>query len=289
MLTRTHQLSQASHDSLKALLETCQRVDASQIPVYPHLLKTYRPGPPSLLFHNDKQELIGFLALFHFYPNAAEVACLVHPTHRKQGIAHTLWHIMCNEIQTLHLPLNDSIVSSPSDTHKPWLEKQGFCFQYTEYSMRRALPYPDSIPSSTLIIRQACHDDIPALCLLDAMCFNRNRPNPTARFKSLFLTPNTQVFVAFDNQNLIGQVHLIFEDNNVRLTDLAIHPTYQHQGFGRILFLYALDIAYKQHYQELILTVEKQNQSARCLYQNTGFKIYNAVDYYKRAFSLDRF
>jgi ribosomal protein S18 acetylase RimI-like enzyme len=288
MLTRMHQLSQASYDTLKTLLEACQRVDVSHVPVYPHLLKTYRPGPPSLLFHNDKQELVGFLALFHFYPDAAEIACLVHPEYRNQGMAHTLWHIMCHEIKNRYLGLKYSIVSSPSDTHQSWLKKHGFCFQYTEYSMKRALPYPDSIPASTLTFRQASYDDIQDLCVLDAACFNPNRPNPTARFKAL-LSSNTRVFAAFDADKLIGQVHLIFEETKVRLTDLAIHPTYQHQGFGRVLFLYALRVAYEQHYRELRLNVEKQNHPARCLYEKAGFQIYNAVDYYKRAFSLDRF
>lgn len=78
MITTTHQLSQPTLTSLQALLNACRATDNATIPVYPHLLEAYRPGPASLLYY-DQEQLIGFLALFYFYADAAEVALVVHP------------------------------------------------------------------------------------------------------------------------------------------------------------------------------------------------------------------
>ncbi|MCH9756518.1 MAG: GNAT family N-acetyltransferase [Gammaproteobacteria bacterium] len=288
MITKTHQLDQPSLIALQTLLDACRTTDGAVIPIYPHLLEVYRPGPPSLLYYAEEQ-LIGFLAFFHFYPDAAEIALLTHPAHRKQSIAKNLWEIMCQTAYTIHPPLKHLIVSSPKGKNQAWFNQHGFQFEHTEYDMICTPYVPKHNHQPTHTIRQANSDDIKALHTIDHACFNPNRVNPIERIEKLLTTPNLKIFIMFHKKKLVGQVHLIFEAQQVRLTDLAVLPHMQRQGFGQDLLSYCLKYTHKQQHHKMTLNVAAKNQHALRLYQNIGFQIYNAVDYYKRGFSLDRF
>lgn len=300
MLTTTHQLSQANLSALQILLNTCQAIDGSSIPIYPHLLHLYRAGPPSLLYYQEKQ-LIGFLALFHFYPDAAEVALLVHPNYRKKGIAKHLWQTMIEVTETLVPPLQSLIISTPSALKQPWLKHYAFQHSNTEHEMRCTDYMPParhlserphaSNPhtSNTYTITQANPKDIEFLHRIDSVCFNTDRPNPFDRIKQLLATKNLKIFLISYQQQPIGQVCLIFEKQQIRLTDLAILPHMQHKGFGQALLVHCLNHVNQYQPKQITLTVAADNHPALHLYQHMGFQIYNTVDYYKRPFSLDRF
>jgi ribosomal protein S18 acetylase RimI-like enzyme len=288
MLAATHQLSQPSLNALEALLNACQTADNAVVPVYPHLLACYRPGPASLLYYKDKQ-LVGFLALFHFYPKMAEVALFIHPTYRKRGLAQTLWATMCQNIQSHGLLLEHLIVSTPKGINQPWFNQHAFFFESTEYEMTRT-PYVANHPHAiTYSIEQASLHHINTLHHIDSTCFNPNRAEPIQRLKKLLATPNIKIFLMLHHKQIIGQVHLIYKKNQIWLTDFAIMPHMQHQGFGQALLEFCLKNAHEAHQKKICLTVAAKNQVAFHLYQNLGFQIYNAIDYYKRGFSLDRF
>ncbi len=288
MITHTHQLSESALNALQSLLNTCQENDKASIPVYPHLLAAYRPGPPSLLYYQQKQ-LIAFIASFHFYPKAVEIALLVHPAYRRQGIAKQLWSEMSQKIQSSLPPLTDSIVSSPHQLNQIWFKQHHFQFEHTEYDMHCTPYIPNHTHQHTDRIEQATHDDLKALHTIDHACFNPNRPDPIERLTKLLQTPNIKIFLMHHQEEIIGQVHLVFEKDRVRLTDLAVLPHVQQKGFGQALLSYCLKYAYENHSKKITLTVAAKNQHALHLYQNVGFQIYNAVDYHKRGFLLDRF
>lgn len=280
MLTRTKQLDKASLVALQSLLSACQKIDGHSIPVYPHLLAEYRPGPSSLLYY-DKGILVGFLAIFHFHPDACEIALLVDPAHRTQGLATALWGTMLPSVRAIRPAIQYFIISTPSGLHQAELAQHAFEFQHSEYDMAYSNDAPCTMPETPLTIRRAEHDDIPSLCIIDKACFNPNRQQAALRFERALDNPNVHVFVAEHHHQIIGQVHLTFEDTQARLTDLAVLPALQKQGFGHALIAHCLLDAYKLKQYRVVLVVAAQNQRALLLYQNLGFKTYNAVDYYK--------
>jgi len=281
MLTRTQQLTKTSLEHLQLLLESCQQQDGSIIPVYPHLLIEHRAGPASLLYY-DEDKLRAFLAVFHFHPDTCEMALLVDPAYRRQGLATALWGTMLPRIQTILPSVKHVIISTPSSLNQVQLEQHAFCFQHSEYDMACLNNTPSSIPNVPLTIRPADHTDIPSLCLIDKACFNPNRPNAALRFENTLNNPNVRLFVASHGHQIMGQVHLTLEKTGARLTDLAVLPAQQQQGFGQALVVHCLNYTHKHHQHRVTLVVAAQNKHALQLYQNLGFKIYNAVDYYKK-------
>lgn len=288
MLLTTHQLSQSNLKALKALLSACQMNDNAVIPVYPHLLKCHRQGLSSLLFY-QKSKLIGFLACFHFYPDAAEIALLIHPEYRQQGIAKTLWETMLPQLPMLYPDLRYLIISTPQGLNQTWFKQHHFHFENTEYNMTCTPYIPETPQQQAYTIKTADSHDINQLYLLDHTCFNTDRPDPIQRITKLLETPNIKILLLCHQQRVIGQVHLVLKKHQVWITDFAIRPDMQQQGFGEALLSYCLKYIHKHHPKKIHLTVSNQNQSALHLYQNMGFQIYNAVDYYKRGFSLDSF
>jgi len=280
MLTRTKQLDKASLIALQSLLGACQKTDGHIIPIYPHLLVEHRPGPSSLLYYDDGM-LVGFLAIFHFHPDTCEITLLVDPTHRKQGLATALWDTMLPSVHAIRPSIKYLIVSAPSGLHQAALEQHAFCFQHSEYDMEYSNNAPCIMPDTPLTIRPAEHTDIPSLCIIDKACFDPNRRQAALRFERTLNNPNIHVFVAEHQHQIVGQVHLTFDDMQARLTDLAVLPALQKQGFGHALIAHCLLDAYKHHQHRVVLVVAAQNQRALQLYQNLGFKTYNAVDYYK--------
>jgi ribosomal protein S18 acetylase RimI-like enzyme len=280
MLSRTKQLDQTSLIALQSLLTACQKIDGHTIPVYPHLLAEHRSGPSSLLYY-DEGMLVGFLAVFHFHPHACEVALLVDPTYRKQGIATALWKTMLPSVQAIRPSLRYLVISTPNNFNPSALKQHALYFQHSEYDMEYLSNTPCILPDTPLTIRPAEQTDIVNLCIIDKACFNPNRQHPELRFMRSLDNPSIHVFVIEHTDQIIGQVHLTFEKTQARLTDLAVLPVWQRQGFGQALIAHCLNYACKHHQNRITLVVAAQNQHALQLYQNLGFKIYNAVDYYK--------
>jgi ribosomal protein S18 acetylase RimI-like enzyme len=280
MLSRTQQLDQASLTALQALLTACRTTDGHTIPVYPHLLTEHRSGPPSLLFY-DNHELVGFLAAFHFHPHTCEISLLVNPAHRRQNIAHLLWHTMLANIYTIRPEIKHLVISTPHALNASLFKHHEFYFDHSEYDMELINFTSLHPPNMPLMIYPAEHTHINSLCLIDKACFDSNRQHPELRFQRSIDASNTHVFAVEHAGQIIGQVQLTYEKTQVRLTDLAVLPAWQGRGFGQAIVVHCINHAFKHHQTRMTLVVAAKNQHALKLYQNLGFKIYNAVDYYK--------
>lgn len=280
MLSRTQQLDQASLIALEDLLSASRTTDGYTIPVYPHLLKEHRSGPPSLLFY-DNDVLVGFLAAFHFHPHMCEVSLLVAPSHRRQNIANLLWHTMLASIYNIQPSIKYLMISTPHAFNRSLFHHHDFHFDHSEYDMERLNLLPLHQRNTPLKIYPAKHAHIADLCLIDKTCFDPHRQHAELRFQYAIEASNIHIFVAEHEGQIIGQVQLTYEKTQVRLTDLAVLPAWQGQGFGYALVEYCLSHAFKHEQARMTLVVATKNQQALKLYQNLGFKIYNAVDYYK--------
>lgn len=274
-----YQLDAASLDAVRGLSRACQESDGHTIPFYPHLLVNHRPRTACLLLF-EEDILIGFGTLFHFYQDAVEICLMVHPKHRQKGIAHQLWTSLKASISTSAF-VKRAIVTSPHDSFTGLLQEKGFSRQHTEYDMA-CKPNPKLTKHAS--VRKACPEDINALCRIDAACFDPDRPNPIFRLEKLMTTPNIHIFVLEEENQIKGQVHLIFEEEHMRLTDLSVLPEYQGQGLGKVLLDFGLLFAKTHNQNKISLSVAALNKQALTLYQNMGFKTYNAVDYFEKSF-----
>ena len=80
-----HQLLEA-----KALIAICQKYDGTFRDPYLSNILNFDPDMPAFFLYYEKGELVGLLTVYADDPDV-EVAILVHPNHRRQGIARALY------------------------------------------------------------------------------------------------------------------------------------------------------------------------------------------------------
>ena len=277
MLIRNHQLSLEQLSSLDFICTCCKRYDGNIVSIYKHLLPQNRPSSYNILYY-DQKRLIGFLSTFLFYEDSCEIAIMVAPDSRRQGVAT----LMINEI----LPIiqaqefKNLIFSTPHELNNPWLTSLGFSYQNSEYQMQLQQNEPIDIANTSLSIRPATHDDIPTLCTIDNACFLTQPMDMSIRFQNLLNDPNYRLLIIQKDGTAIGKAHLFLQRDGTRLTDIAILPHFQRHGFGAVLISHCINYSLAVNQPKLTLEVETANHQAANLYIRLGFIIHNACDFW---------
>ena len=106
-----HQLLEA-----KALIAICQKDDGTFRDPYLSNMLNFDPDMPAFFLYYEKGELVGLLTVYADDPDV-EVAILVHPNHRRQGIARALYRSF--ETETASYPIE----SVTFQTERVFLER----------------------------------------------------------------------------------------------------------------------------------------------------------------------
>lgn len=277
MITRTHQMSLKQLNDLEALMARCQKVDLNTIPIYKHLIDKYHTLPCNILYY-DNGKLIGYLRSFFFYTDACEMALMVDPDFRRQGLARTMLKelipmLQKEHIQTLHF-------STPKDLNQTWLKQLGMSFHGSERQMQYDSQKPVSVTFKPAAIRLAIFEDIAALVALDNLCFPNKKPDAQEVFRNLLTTTNCSIFVLIEDQRIVGKAHVFKESDRARITDIGVLPEYRGRGLASTLIKYCINHALINNKPKIVLDVEIANESALKLYDGLGFTITNAHDYW---------
>jgi GNAT superfamily N-acetyltransferase len=277
MINNTNQINEQQLDDLKQLAEQCKQKDGSTPNLYTHILSQHRAFPASLLYY-EHQVLIGFLSVYFFYDDAVEISLLVHPLHRKQGIAKQL-------LQSI-LPLvhfhnfMKLIFSTPTHLNNKWLLSSGYVYSHSEYYMERTELTPILEHNRSLTFRSATENDLSLLCALDEECFPQKHGDLPNRFEHILNSREYELVLAFHNDVLIGKAHIRWGIEGATLSDIAITPLQQGKGFGTALIAHCINYALSEGKPALNLDVETHNKRALNLYTRLGFVVHNACDYW---------
>jgi GNAT superfamily N-acetyltransferase len=116
-------------------------------------------------------------------------------------------------------------------------------------------------------------------------------PEPPGRdedyFASFILDPRQIVFLAVQDGQVLGQIHLELQQPGdlpilvkrvlVRVTDIAVAAGHRRQGIGHALMDQAKAWARAQGAEELSLSVFAFNQAAARMYEAEGFRTIRSV------------
>ncbi len=285
MIHLTEQLNTHELKSLEQLAKRCKTEDGNKIAFYPDLLANKRPKPSSVLLFN-KNILIGFASAFFFELDKAEITLLVHPKHRGHHLAKTCLQTLLDNI-TQYRPVPKLSFSVPRGLWQQALLQQGLVYQNSEYEMKYVAPKACSLSSNLqdINVRQATFEDMPILCELDQRCFPSTNAHSEFRFNTLLTRKQHAIFVLIQQNRIIGKAHVNWDSKTAFLSDIAILPEMQQQGFGTKIIAYCIDFAHQLPQKNIRLSVETHNQNALKLYSHLGFHITNAIDYWECSFS----
>jgi ribosomal protein S18 acetylase RimI-like enzyme len=258
---------------LKMLQNACAILDGMEIPLYFHYLEQRREMP-FWVYENEKGEWLGFINAFYFYDAGCEVALLVHPKYRRQGLSKALIRAMLTKIPQAHI--HSFYFSTPKTGAVKFLQDKGFKFQHSEFCLCFD-PQETLKISNPPAILKANYEHLEDLVAIEKACFDE--AETIYRFMILLKDPQYHLWVFEKNNKTIGKVHLREDADRLTLSNLAVLPLFQGQGIGKML------VQRCQHYAQAIekplyLDVETNNEKALELYQRLGFKMHQAIDYY---------
>jgi len=146
-------------------------------------------------------------------------------------------------------------------------------------------------PADQLVVRKALPDDIPGLLLIEHSCFQPEDAFTMRQIRGLIDNPNTLCRVADGigpegtDLTIAGWcVSLIRQHRghrSGRIYTLAIDPTCQGKGVGRLLLNSALKELRDRGVRHVYLEVRADNDRAIALYEKAGFECVRLLpDYY---------
>ena len=276
MMIQNNQLDQEQLHQLNQLVASCKDVDGGTPVVYWHLLSQARSTSSNFLYYVDA-ELVGFLSLYFFYEDACEISLLVHPAHRRQHIATQLLQ------EAKLLLMSQSIQRVIFSTAPSFVNLWNLSYMETEYHMERlGTELAPALIIPSLEINPATLKDIAVLAQIDAACFPNSETNTPNHFTELLSNPNYCLLMARFQGKPIGKAHLRKQGEDMMvLSDIAILPEFQKQGYGSQLIAQSINDALKQNKSKLILDVSDNNPSnAQNRYLRYGFKVIAQYDYW---------
>ena len=276
-----HQLLEA-----KALIAICQNDDGTFRDPYLSNMLNFDPDMPAFFLYYEKGELVGLLTVYADDQDV-EVAILVHPNHRRQGIARALYRSF--EKETASYPIE----SVTFQTERVFLEK------HPEFASNWGLvedeetetwlgkdrrPYPLATVSNldVLLADRSYQDQISQL-KFQAFSEEHESKEVVDRYVAKALKdPESRLYILLKNGQVIGTCTVDLSSNTNYLYGLAIAELERGKGYGSYLAKSLVNKLIEQNDKAFQIAVEDSNVGAKRLYEKIGFVKQTQVVYLDR-------
>ena len=275
-----HQLLEA-----KALIATCQKYDGTFRDPYLSNMLNFDPDMPAFFLYYEKGELVGLLTIYADDQDV-EVAILVYPNHRRQGIARALYGSF--ETETASYPIE----SVTFQTERVFLER------HPEFASNWGLvedeetetwlgkdrrPYPLATVSNldVLLADRSYQDQISQL-KFQAFSEEHESKEVVDRYVAEALKdPESCLYILLKNGQVIGTCTVDLSSNTNYLYGLAIAEHERGKGYGSYLAKSLVNQLIEQNDKSFQIAVEDSNVGAKRLYEKIGFVKQTQVVYLK--------
>lgn len=275
-----HQLLEA-----KALIAICQKYDGTFRDPYLSNMLNFDPYMPAFFLYYEKGELVGLLTVYADDPDV-EVAILVHPSHRRQGIARALYRSF--EKETASYPIESVTFQTERvflERHPEFVNNWGLVEdEETETWLGKdRRPYPLATVSNldVLLADRSYQDQISQL-KFQAFSEEHESKEVVDRYVAKALKdPESRLYILLKNGQVIGTCTVDLSSNTNYLYGLAIAELEREQGYGSYLAKSLVNQLIEQNDKEFQIAVEDSNVGAKRLYEKIGFVKQTQVVYLK--------
>ena len=275
-----HQLLEA-----KALIAICQKYDGTFRDPYLSNMLNFDPDMPAFFLYYEKGELVGLLTVYSDDPDV-EVAILVHPNHRRQGIARALYRSF--EKETASYPIE----SVTFQTERVFLEK------HPEFASNWGLvedeetetwlgkdrrPYPlATVSNLEVVLADRSYQDQISQLKFEVFSEEHESREVVDRYVAKALKdPESRLYILLKNGQVIGTCTVDLSSNTNYLYGLAIAELERGKGYGSYLAKSLVNQLIEQNDKAFQIAVEDSNVGAKRLYEKIGFVKQTQVVYLK--------
>ena len=275
MIQATNTLNDHQLLEVKALIATCQNYDGTFREPYLSNMLNFDPNMPAFFLYYEKGELVGLLTVYADDQDV-EVAILVHPNHRRQGIARALYRSFQKE--TASYPIESVTFQTERvflDRHPDFVSNWGLVEdEETETWLGKdRRPYPLATVSNldVLLADRSYQDQISQL-KFQAFSEEHESKDVVDRYVAKALKdPESRLYILLKNGQVIGTCTVDLSSNTNYLYGLAIAELERGQGYGSYLAKSLVNKLIEQNDKEFQIAVEDSNVGAKRLYEKIGF------------------
>ena len=275
-----HQLLEA-----KALIAICQNDDGTFRDLYLSNMLNFDPDMPAFFLYYEKGELVGLLTVYADDPDV-EVAILVHPNHRRQGIARALYRSF--ETETTSYPIESVTFQTERvflERHPDFVNNWGLVEdEETETWLGKdRRPYPLATVSNldVLLADRSYQDQISQLKFQAFSEEHESREVVDRYVAKALKDPESRLYILLKNGQVIGTCTVDLSSNTNYLYGLAIAELERGKGYGSYLAKSLVNQLIEQNDKEFQIAVEDSNVGAKRLYEKIGFVKQTQVVYLK--------
>ena len=275
MIQATHTLNDHQLLDAKALIAICQKYDGTFRDPYLSNMLNFDPNMPAFFLYYEKGELVGLLTVYADDPDV-EVAILVHPNHRRQGIARALYRSF--EKETASYPIE----SVTFQTERVFLER------HPEFASNWGLvedeetetwlgkdrrPYPlATVSNLEVVLADRSYQDQISQLKFEVFSEEHESREVVDRYVAKALKdPESCLYILLKNGQVIGTCTVDLSSNTNYLYGLAIAELERGKGYGSYLAKSLVNQLIKQNDKAFQIAVEDSNVGAKRLYEKIGF------------------
>ena len=275
-----HQLLEA-----KALIAVCQKYDGTFRDPYLSNMLNFDPDMPAFFLYYEKGELVGLLTVYADDPDV-DVAILVHPNHRRQGIARALYRSF--EKETASYPIESVTFQTERvflERHPDFAKNWGLVEddETETWLGKDRRPYLLATVSNleVLLADRSYQDQISQL-KFEAFSEEHESREVVDRYVAEALKdPESRLYILLKNGQVIGTCTVDLSSNTNYFYGLAIAELERGKGYGSYLAKSLVNQLIDQNDKAFQIAVEDSNVGAKRLYEKIGFVKQTQVVYLK--------
>lgn len=275
-----HQLLEAM-----ALIATCQKYDGTFRDPYLSNMLNFDPDMPAFFLYYEKGELVGLLTVYADDQDV-EVAILVHPNHRRQGIARALYESF--EKETASYPIESVTFQTERiflENHPDFASNWGLVEDdETETWLgkdRRPYPLVNDSNLEVLLADRSYQDQISQLKFQAFSEEHESREVVDRYVAKALKDPESRLYILLKDGQVIGTCTVDLSSNTNYFYGLAIAELERGNGYGSYLAKSLVNQLIEQNDKEFQIAVEDSNVGAKRLYEKIGFIKQTQVVYLK--------
>lgn len=265
-----HQLLEA-----KALIATCQKYDGTFRDPYLSNMLNFDPDMPAFFLYYEKGELVGLLTVYADDQDV-DVAILVHPNYRRQGIARALYGSF--EKETASYPIESVTFQTECiflENHPDFASNWGLVEDdETETWLgkdRRPYPLVNDSNLEVLLADRSYQDQISQLKFQAFSEEHESREVVDRYVAKALKDPESRLYILLKDGQVIGTCTVDLSSNTNYFYGLAIAELERGNGYGSYLAKSLVNQLIEQNDKEFQIAVEDSNVGAKHLYEKLGF------------------
>lgn len=246
------------------------------------------------LYYVD-ETLVAYLGISSFGKNIGEINGMTHPKWRRKGLFKKLFDIAIDECNRRKFYKVLLLTDGKSNSGSEFIKAVGGKYDFSEYGMKHneKITIKDI---NSVHLRKAEKADIKEIGRQDVIYFDDGEElksfpiedditsmmNNEEEITDLFNEEtriNTAYMVEF-NEEVIGKMHIEYNDNSAFIFGFGILPQFRGKGYGKAALMQALSLINEKNIYEIELDVECKNDRALNLYKACGFEDISVMNYY---------